>query len=137
MDSKQPKDLYKYTIILDFPPPTATTQKIKEVLDQGSFKHNSVEQVAPEDYAKFGIKTDFRVSRHGGSKAKQDKVSDVFFVVAFAQKAEALALAHNILFEKNVLICEKKLHMMLHNKKGNYNSETSIVVSKLNYACTE
>jgi len=46
-------------------------------------------------------------------------------------------LAYQILFEKQVKIGQKKLHMMLHTKRGNYNSKTSICVSSLNYLCTE
>jgi hypothetical protein len=46
-------------------------------------------------------------------------------------------LAHNILFEKTVKIANKNLHLKLHTKKGCYNSETSICIQQLNYACTE
>lgn len=47
-------------------------------------------------------------------------------------------LAYDILFEKTTKVNKvKKLHLMHHTKKGNYNSETSICIQQLNYACTE
>jgi RNA recognition motif-containing protein len=58
-------------------------------------------------------------------------------LVIFETKADLNALAYNILFEKTIKVTEKKLHLKLHNKKGNYNPETSICIQQLNYACTE
>jgi len=57
--------------------------------------------------------------------------------VEFETKEHLNALAHDILFDKSITLNEKKLHMMLHNKKGAYNSETSICIMQLNHACTE
>jgi len=60
-----------------------------------------------------------------------------YFCVIFENKEDLNALAHDILFEKTVKVNGKKLHLMLHTKRGNYNPETSIAISQLNYACTE
>ena len=48
-----------------------------------------------------------------------------------------MTLAHCILFEKNLKISGRKIHMMLHNKKGNYNTGTTICVGQTNPACNE
>ena len=42
-----------------------------------------------------------------------------------------------IRFDKTVKVECHSLYLKLHNKRGNYNPETSICISKLNFACTE
>ena len=42
-----------------------------------------------------------------------------------------------IRFEKSIKVESHSLYLTLHTKRGNYNPETSICISKLNFACSE
>lgn len=71
------------------------------------------------------------------SNKPQREINKQFFLVRFESKEDLLTLAHCILFEKNLKINNRKIHMMLHNKKGNYNSKTTICIGQLNPMCNE
>lgn len=57
--------------------------------------------------------------------------------VKFDTKEDMIKVAHTIIFEKVLMLNQKKLHMRLHKKYGDYNPLTSIFIGMINPRCTE
>jgi len=59
-------------------------------------------------------------------------------LVSFSSRADLVALAHNIMFEKSLEITKGvRLHMMLHKKFGDYNADSSLYIGQINPRCNE
>lgn len=119
-----------HTLILDKLPLDTTAETLEKALTAAKFAFSKVEQIKQEDFEKFGVRINTS-SKDRNARFKpvsNDPPKFAFFQVSFETRKDMLALSHNILFEKTTLIGEKPLHLMIHNKKGNYNSETSICV---------
>ena len=48
-----------------------------------------------------------------------------------------VAVAHKILFDKSLVLNERRPYMVLHRQSGHYNPETSIYIAQLNPRCSE
>ena len=140
-DSKTEVD--KYTIIIDKMPSEFKVEDIVEAIKEAKFTFKEVTRIAEADYTKFGIGQQMALTRNARfqqqNQAKNPEAKSYsYFCVSFETKEDLKKLAYDILFEKSVKVNKlKKLHMMIHNKKGNYNPETSVCIQQLNYACTK
>ena len=136
-DQQKPES-HKFTIILDKLPLDIQKQEIEEALKVANFCFKEVLKIETKDYDKYGIESVLVHARNARFKKQEPKKeTHAYFLLIFENRDDMKKLAHNILFEKTVRVKDKKIHLMLHTKKGNYNSESSVCIQQLNYACTE
>jgi hypothetical protein len=122
-------DINLYTIILDKVQPDVKQEDLDKAFKEHEVKYSEISKIEQADYTSFGIDNYMQYSRSNNRNNKPQRNTDhQFFLVRFENKEDLIKMAHNILFDKTIKINDRTLHMMLHNKKGNYNSKTTICI---------
>jgi len=109
----------QFTIILDELAPEVTVDEIEELFKTNSVKYVSIAKLTDTDLAVYGIVN--HLAPRGNRNVRNTSTNKQYVLVTFESKEDLVILAHCILFEKNLKLANRKLHMMLHNKKGDYN----------------